>query len=63
MGAYVSIPDCQSHYNITINCSYAPDVNETNLVAIIGGYGRSEIPTNSDIAGIGVSWVPPYDLI
>jgi len=53
MGAYVSTADCESHYNITLDCTYTADKNKTH--PIIGGYGPSEIPTDSDIAGIGVS--------
>jgi len=53
MGAYVSTADCESHYNITLDCTYTADNNKTH--PIIGGYGPSEIPTDADIAGIGVS--------
>ncbi|KAK0620812.1 hypothetical protein B0T14DRAFT_587448, partial [Immersiella caudata] len=52
MGAYVSIPECRSHYNITVNCDYF--VNETFPVPTIGGLGKHEIPTDPDIAGVGV---------
>lgn len=48
MGAYVSIPDCKSHYNVTLDCSY-------NLsTAVIGGLTKGEFGSDSDIAGIGV---------
>jgi hypothetical protein len=52
MGAYVSIPECKSHYNITVNCDYF--VNESYPVPTIGGFGRREIPTDPDVAGVGV---------
>jgi len=55
MGAYVSMPECQSHYNITVNCDYKVNATELNGTApTIGGYGRREIPTDPDVAGIGV---------
>ncbi|KAK3312381.1 hypothetical protein B0H66DRAFT_633087 [Apodospora peruviana] len=55
MGAYVSIPDCRSHYNITVNCNYnVTSDNAKSSNDTIGGYFRGELPTNPDIAGIGV---------
>ncbi|KAK4206079.1 hypothetical protein QBC37DRAFT_445190 [Rhypophila decipiens] len=54
MGAYVSIPDCKSHYNETVNCEYNVNVSDSNPFATIGGHRRGEIPADPDIAGIGV---------
>ncbi|KAK3362565.1 hypothetical protein B0T25DRAFT_8744 [Lasiosphaeria hispida] len=56
MGAYVSMPLCYEHYNITVNCVYA--VDNLKLTAgeepTIGGYKRGEVPTDADVAGIGI---------
>ncbi|KAK0641829.1 hypothetical protein B0T16DRAFT_461858 [Cercophora newfieldiana] len=54
MGAYVSIPDCKSHYNITVNCDYFVTNLTNGEKPKIGGYGRREIPPDADVAGIGV---------
>jgi hypothetical protein len=54
MGAYVSIPECKSHYNITVNWDYFvnetyPEPNKT-----IGGLFKGQIPTDPDVAGVSV---------
>ncbi|KAK4447004.1 hypothetical protein QBC34DRAFT_427801 [Podospora aff. communis PSN243] len=50
MGAYVSIPECRAHYNITVICDY----NVTDPIPTIGGLEKGEIPTDPDVAGVGV---------
>jgi penicillin-binding protein-related factor A (putative recombinase) len=52
MGAYVSIPGCKEHYNIDVDCSYI--INNTNRS--IGGHGFKSVPTDADVAGVGVSF-------
>lgn len=54
MGAYVSIPDCESHYNITVNCDYKVTNLTDGREATIGGFGKGQIPTDPDVAGVGV---------
>ncbi|KAK3367640.1 hypothetical protein B0H63DRAFT_455721 [Podospora didyma] len=55
MGAYVSIAECQSHYNLTINCT--ADFSSPNRSEhTIGGFGRYEVPADPDIAGVGIVW-------
>ncbi|KAK8076980.1 hypothetical protein PG996_003150 [Apiospora saccharicola] len=53
MGAYVSVHECQSRYNVTINCDQTFD-NETNTYKSLGGIERGQFPGDPDIAGIGI---------
>lgn len=55
MGAYVSISECKSHYNITINCDYKNGTADELKPISIGGKTQGAIPTDPDVAGIGVS--------
>ncbi|KAK8133481.1 hypothetical protein PG984_005493 [Apiospora sp. TS-2023a] len=41
MGAYVSVHECQSRYNVTINCDQTFD-NETNTYKSLGGIERGQ---------------------
>ncbi|KAI1371747.1 hypothetical protein F4677DRAFT_450092 [Hypoxylon crocopeplum] len=62
MGSYVSVVECQTNYNVTLNC----DVEGMNTAIIdgqnvtlppftsIGGYSRGQFPGDPDIAGIGI---------
>jgi len=61
MGAFVSIPECKSHYNVTLDCSVMDDhshqivFNGTWPVNVsIGGYTKGQFPGDPDIAGVGV---------
>jgi hypothetical protein len=56
MGAYVSITDCQAHYNITLNCSVTT-ANDNTTVLAFGDYTRGEFPGDPDVAGIGVCYL------
>jgi hypothetical protein len=49
MGAYVSIPYCAAHYNVTLDCTL-PNGTES----AIGGVTRGKFAPDPDIAGIGV---------
>ncbi|KAI3320569.1 hypothetical protein HD806DRAFT_524605 [Xylariaceae sp. AK1471] len=61
MGAFVSIPECKSYYNITLNCSVLD--GHGNSVTFngtwpedvsLGGYTKGQFPGDPDIAGIGI---------
>ncbi|KAL0783350.1 hypothetical protein CaCOL14_001256 [Colletotrichum acutatum] len=52
MGASISIAQCKSHYNTTVDCSVTPD--GSGGFQTIAGYGRGEVPPEPDIAGIGI---------
>ncbi|KXH36431.1 hypothetical protein CSIM01_04946 [Colletotrichum simmondsii] len=52
MGASISIAQCKSHYNTTVDCSVTP--NESGGFRTIAGYERREVPPEPDIAGIGI---------
>lgn len=52
MGASISIAQCKSHYNTTVDCSVTP--NDSGGFQTIAGYERGEVPPEPDIAGIGV---------
>ncbi|KAI0880169.1 uncharacterized protein GGS22DRAFT_175697 [Annulohypoxylon maeteangense] len=61
MGSYISIAECQTRYNITLNCAVIGNnvtVDGNNIVDVpftrIGDYGRGEFPGDPDIAGIGI---------
>ncbi|KAK8087406.1 hypothetical protein PG994_002380 [Apiospora phragmitis] len=54
MGAYVSVHECESHYNVTINCQHSDYDNETDTYRTLGGHAPREFPGNPDVAGIGV---------
>ncbi|KAI0161595.1 hypothetical protein GGR57DRAFT_363034 [Xylariaceae sp. FL1272] len=62
MGAYVSTQDCQSHYNITVECAirYSNGTAIENFDGnwpedvIIGNVTKGEFQGNSDIAGVGI---------
>ncbi|KAK9771419.1 hypothetical protein AB5N19_03169 [Seiridium cardinale] len=54
MGAYVSIPDCQNHYNVTLNCSIGNYSNATHKYEHLGDIRAGEFEGNPDIGGIGV---------
>lgn len=49
MGAYVSIPYCAAHYNVTLDCT-PPTGSESS----IGGVTPGNFAPDPDIAGIGV---------
>lgn len=49
MGAYVSIPYCATHYNVTLECE-PPNATDSS----IGGVTRGGFAPDPDIAGIGV---------
>jgi hypothetical protein len=55
MGAYTSVPQCQSQYNVTVNCSivFTDDTNTT--AQSIGTITKGEFLGDPDIAGVGVS--------
>ncbi|KAI0397196.1 hypothetical protein F5Y17DRAFT_13600 [Xylariaceae sp. FL0594] len=60
MGAFVSIPECKSHYNVTLNCSVMDDRGSQFVFngtwpdnVSIGGYRKGEFPADPDIAGVG----------
>ncbi|KAM7214977.1 hypothetical protein V8F06_009654 [Rhypophila decipiens] len=52
MGIYISAVDCEQRYNIKIKCDIVLRDNGTNTT--IGGYEKGYIPTDPDIAGVGV---------
>ncbi|KAI1811890.1 hypothetical protein GGS20DRAFT_578745 [Poronia punctata] len=61
MGAFVSIPECKSHYNATLDCSVMDDQRREFMFnntwpdnVSIGGYTKGEFPADPDIAGIGI---------
>ncbi|KAK6824623.1 hypothetical protein PG987_012117 [Apiospora arundinis] len=54
MGAYVSVYECESHYNVTINCEHSDYDNETDTYRTIGGHEPGSFPGNPDVAGIGI---------
>ncbi|KAK7947839.1 uncharacterized protein PG986_008725 [Apiospora aurea] len=54
MGAYVSVYECRSHYNVTINCDHEDINNETQKYNSLGDFGRGQFPGNPDVAGIGI---------
>jgi hypothetical protein len=61
MGAFVSIPDCKSHYDIILNCSvldgYGHNVKFNGTWpedVSFGSYKKGQFPGDPDIAGIGV---------
>ncbi|KAI1343663.1 hypothetical protein F5Y15DRAFT_172649 [Xylariaceae sp. FL0016] len=62
MGAFVSVPYCETHYKITPNCSIADDHYQTiNLTEdawpsniSFGGLYKGEFEGDPDIAGIGI---------
>ncbi|KAI0121358.1 hypothetical protein BJ170DRAFT_588031 [Xylariales sp. AK1849] len=57
MGAYVSVPDCQAHYNVTLNCTLGTFDNATHKFESLGGITRGNFESDGDIAGIGVQGV------
>ncbi|KAK9415974.1 hypothetical protein SUNI508_09934 [Seiridium unicorne] len=54
MGAYVSIPDCRSHYNVTLNCTIGNYSDTTHKYESLGNITAGEFKGNPDIGGIGV---------
>ncbi|KAK8094953.1 hypothetical protein PG997_001638 [Apiospora hydei] len=54
MGAYVSVYECRSHYNVTINCDHEDIHNETQKYNSLGDFGRGQFSGNPDVAGIGI---------
>ncbi|KAK1706175.1 hypothetical protein BDP67DRAFT_569726 [Colletotrichum lupini] len=52
MGASISIAQCKSHYNTTVDCSVTP--NDSGGFQTIAGYERGEVPPEPDIAGTGI---------
>ncbi|OTB04540.1 hypothetical protein M426DRAFT_152309 [Hypoxylon sp. CI-4A] len=61
MGSYVSVPECQARYNITLNCAVEGKNTTVNGQLVvespfteIGGYAKGEFPGDPDIAGIGI---------
>jgi hypothetical protein len=61
MGAFVSIPECKSHYNVTLNCNVTDDQGQDIMFngtwpanVSIGGHTKGEFPGDPDIAGVGV---------
>ncbi|KAK8038611.1 hypothetical protein PG993_007022 [Apiospora rasikravindrae] len=54
MGAYVSVYECRSHYNVTINCDHQDINNETQKYNSLGEFGRGQFSGNPDVAGIGI---------
>lgn len=54
MGAYVSVYECSSHYNVTIDCTHSDYNNETREYHSLSNFRYGEFPSNPDVAGIGV---------
>ncbi|KAH6884852.1 hypothetical protein B0T10DRAFT_409454 [Thelonectria olida] len=52
MGAYVSRAECQSHYNVTLNCTIRARKNGT--IYALGNIAKHEFEGDGDIAGIGI---------
>ena len=50
MGVYMSMPDCQSHYNITVDCSY----NFTSSSLYVSGLSERQVQPDLDIVGVAV---------
>jgi len=55
MGAYVSIPDCLAHYNVTVECGFEYTDSTNTTLKKIGKVVKGEFEGDPDIAGIGVS--------
>jgi hypothetical protein len=55
MGAYVSIPNCESHYQITLNCTVGTKSNSTGNYTTYGGLEQRDFDGDPDVAGVGVS--------
>ena len=49
MGAYVSVEQCESQYNVIFNCTFKPKEN------VVGNIRPGQFQTDPDIAGTGVS--------
>ncbi|KAK8009445.1 hypothetical protein PG991_011996 [Apiospora marii] len=54
MGAYVSVYECSSHYNVTIDCTHSDYNNETKKYHSLSDFEYGAFPSNPDVAGIGV---------
>ncbi|KAI5862233.1 hypothetical protein GGS23DRAFT_112760 [Durotheca rogersii] len=59
MGAAVSVPECQAHYNITVNCTAkgrngSEEKSTLPPFTRIGDYDKGGFPGDPDIAGIGI---------
>ena len=57
MGAFVSVEDCEAHYNITLNCNSTGSNETGRWFDKLGDYKRGEVPSDPDIAGGGVCFV------
>lgn len=55
MGAFVSVPECQTYYNITLDCDYVQSNETGRRYQTIGGIEKGRFPGDPDVAGIGVS--------
>ncbi|KAI1764854.1 hypothetical protein GGR53DRAFT_296690 [Hypoxylon sp. FL1150] len=62
MGSYVSVPECQTRYNITLNCAIEGrnvtgdngEIGQQTPFTKIGDYSKGNFPGDPDIAGIGI---------
>lgn len=55
MGAYTSVPECQSHYNVTVQCDILFTDSTNTSVKQIGAIEKGHFQGDPDIAGVGVS--------
>ncbi|KAK5658048.1 hypothetical protein OQA88_2604 [Cercophora sp. LCS_1] len=53
MGSYISRETCETR-GISVNCDVDRDPNNNSIITAIGGYERGDLPSEPDIAGIGV---------
>ncbi|KAM5355040.1 hypothetical protein ACJ41O_001686 [Fusarium nematophilum] len=54
MGAFVSRQECQSHYNVTLNCTIDYEDNDKQIIRALGDIRKGEFEGDADIAGIGI---------
>ncbi|CAJ2510623.1 Uu.00g062480.m01.CDS01 [Anthostomella pinea] len=63
MGAFASVPDCQAHYNITLNCQILDESNNSTIDHFngtwpanvsLGGVYKGGFEGDADIAGVGI---------
>ncbi|ORY58582.1 uncharacterized protein BCR38DRAFT_489496 [Pseudomassariella vexata] len=54
MGSYVSVPDCQSHYNITLDCNVVFTDNTNTSFLSLGGVTKGNFESDPDIGGVGI---------